>query len=47
MTRTMFDVQTPTVTRVRVLVGEDDDDARRGDKKLVAWSECAYYCRTP
>lgn len=44
MTRTMFDAQTPTVTRVRVLVGEDDDSARRGDKKLIASSECTYYC---
>ncbi len=27
-----------------MLVGEDDDAARRGDKRLVARSECAYYC---
>jgi hypothetical protein len=33
-----------TVTRVRVLVGEDDDAIRRGDKKRIAWSECTYYC---
>lgn len=32
------------VTRVRVLVGEDEDITRRGDKKLVAWSDCRYYC---
>jgi hypothetical protein len=32
------------VTRVRVLVGEDDDAARRGSKKLIAWSDCRYYC---
>jgi hypothetical protein len=44
MTRTMFDTQTPKVTRVRVLVGENNDATRRGGKKLVAWSECTYYC---
>jgi hypothetical protein len=33
-----------TVTRVRVLLGEDEDVTRRGDKKLVAWSDCRYYC---
>lgn len=32
------------VTRVRVLVGEDDDPTRRGDKKLIAWSDCRYFC---
>jgi hypothetical protein len=32
------------VTRVRVLVGEDDDASRRGNKQLVAWSDCRYYC---
>lgn len=32
------------VTRIRVLVGEDDDATRRGDKQLVAWSDCRYYC---
>ena len=31
------------VTRVRVLVGEDEDITRRGDKKIVAWSDCRYY----
>ncbi|MGH8905359.1 MAG: hypothetical protein ACRD0K_02335 [Egibacteraceae bacterium] len=40
----MFDAQTSTVTRVRVLVGEDDDTTRRGEKKLIAWSSCTYYC---
>ncbi|WP_198407153.1 hypothetical protein [Nocardia terpenica] len=32
------------VTRVRVLVGEDADAARRGDKKPIALSQCKYYC---
>lgn len=43
-TRTMYEAPTEAVTRVRVLIGEDDDTARRGDKKLVAWSDCRYYC---
>jgi hypothetical protein len=32
------------VTRVRVLVGEDEDITRRGSKKLIAWSDCRFYC---
>lgn len=32
------------VTRVRVLVGEDDDADRRNGKVAVARSECTYYC---
>lgn len=32
------------VTRVRVLIGEDEDVTRRGSKKLIAWSDCRYYC---
>jgi|GEM_PF-1040896 len=32
------------VTRIRVLTGEDDDITRRGDKTLIAWSDCRYYC---
>lgn len=32
------------VTRVRVLVGEDEDITRRGTKTLIAWSDCRYYC---
>jgi hypothetical protein len=43
MTATMYDT-TDSVTRTRVLIGEDDDPARRGDKALVAWSDCRYYC---
>lgn len=31
-------------TRVRVLVGEDADTARRGDKAVIARSDCRYYC---
>lgn len=31
-------------TRVRVLVGEDADSDRRGDKKPIVRSECTYYC---
>uniref|UniRef100_A0AAU2V5C8 Uncharacterized protein n=1 Tax=Streptomyces sp. NBC_00003 TaxID=2903608 RepID=A0AAU2V5C8_9ACTN len=31
--------------RIRgVLVGEDADPARRGSKKVVAFSGCRYYC---
>lgn len=44
MTRTMYEAKAEAVTRVRVLVGEDDDPARRGDKHLLAWSDCRYYC---
>ncbi|MCX5169496.1 hypothetical protein ACK389_26340 [Streptomyces antibioticus] len=32
------------VTRVRVLNGEDTDDARRAGKVAAARSECTYYC---
>jgi hypothetical protein len=32
------------VTRVRVLIGEDEDINRRGSKQLIAWSDCRYYC---
>jgi hypothetical protein len=35
--------ETP-VTRVKVLTGESSDPARRGDKKLVAFSDCRYFC---
>lgn len=35
---------TGLVTRVRVLIGEDVDDARRNGKTIIARSECAYYC---
>jgi hypothetical protein len=31
-------------TRVRVLIGEDADAARRGGKKMAAFSQCSYYC---
>lgn len=31
-------------TMVRVLSGEDTDPARRGDKQVIARSECTYYC---
>jgi hypothetical protein len=44
-TRTMFEVPDEAVTRVRVLIGEDEDAERRGDKQLAAWSHCTYYCR--
>jgi hypothetical protein len=33
-----------TVTRIRVLSGEDTDADRRGDKKPIAGSQCSYYC---
>jgi hypothetical protein len=31
-------------TRIRVLTGEDADADRRGDKHVLARSECTYYC---
>ncbi|MGP4083685.1 hypothetical protein [Streptomyces sp. KR55] len=31
-------------TRVRVLTGEDADGDRRGDKQVIARSDCTYYC---
>lgn len=34
----------PTVTRHRLLLGESDDPARRGDKTVIAFSACTYYC---
>ncbi|PSK95639.1 hypothetical protein CLV63_11472 [Murinocardiopsis flavida] len=43
-TLTMYDPAVEPVTRVRVLVGEDGDDERRGDKKAIAFSDCRYYC---
>jgi hypothetical protein len=30
--------------RVRVLIGEDADSARRADKTVIARSDCRYYC---
>lgn len=45
-TLTMYEAPAEAVTRVRVLIGEDEDPARRGDKKPVAWSHCTYYCPT-
>lgn len=33
-----------TLTRVRVLTGEDADIARRAGKTVVARSDCSYYC---
>lgn len=46
MTRTMYEL-TPqeTITRVRVLVGEDADAERRGGKTVIAHSDARYYCR--
>jgi hypothetical protein len=44
MTKTLYEAPAEAVTRVRVLIGEDEDVVRRGDKKLVAWSQCTYYC---
>jgi hypothetical protein len=32
------------VTRIRVLVGEDDDAERRAGKQPIARSDCSYYC---
>jgi hypothetical protein len=32
------------VTRIRVLLGESSDPARRGDKTVVAFSDCRYRC---
>ncbi|MEV6304596.1 hypothetical protein AB0M02_34665 [Actinoplanes sp. NPDC051861] len=32
-------------TRIQVLTGESSDPARRGDKKVVAFSDCRYVCR--
>jgi hypothetical protein len=32
------------LTRVRVLIGEDADQDRRGDKSPIARSDCRYYC---
>lgn len=43
-TKTMYEAPAEAVTRTRVLIGEDDDPARRGTKILVAWSDCRYYC---
>ena len=34
----------PVETRYLVLTGEDEDPARRGDKKVIALSHCEYYC---
>ena len=34
----------PAATRIRVLLGESDDPARRGDKQVVAFSDCRYRC---
>ncbi|WP_435108047.1 hypothetical protein [Nocardiopsis synnemataformans] len=44
MTLTMYDPAVEPVTRVRVLVGEDGDADRRGDKAPIAFSDCRYYC---
>jgi hypothetical protein len=46
-TESLFDLieagKTP-VTRIQVIVGEDDDPGRRGDKTVIAFSDCAYFC---
>lgn len=46
-TQSLFDLidngQTP-VTRIRVIVGESDDPGRRGDKTVIAFSDCRYFC---
>ncbi|MFJ8842856.1 hypothetical protein ACIRFF_08130 [Streptomyces cyaneofuscatus] len=34
-----------TLTRYRVMTGEDDDRARRGDKVAVGRSDCSLYCK--
>jgi len=33
-----------TLIRKRVLLGEDDDTSRRGNKNIIARSECRFYC---
>lgn len=33
------------LTRYRVMTGEDDDRARRGDKTPVGRSDCSLYCK--
>ncbi|MFW5415078.1 hypothetical protein J0910_29820 [Nocardiopsis sp. CNT-189] len=43
-TLTMYDPGVEPVTRVRVLVGEDDDETRRDGKTAIAFSDCRYYC---
>lgn len=43
-TSTMYEAPDKAVTRVRVLIGEDADAARRGGKKPIARSDCRYYC---
>ncbi len=37
-------IATRKVIKERVLIGEDDDPARRGTKRLVARSECRFAC---
>ncbi|MBG0569159.1 hypothetical protein [Actinoplanes aureus] len=32
------------LARIRVLLGESDDAARRGDKTVIAFSDCRYEC---
>lgn len=41
---TMYEAPDKTVTRVRVLIGEDADANRRGGKRPIARSDCRYYC---
>ena len=36
----------PTVARHRILIGESEDPARRGDKKVVAFTDARYRCHS-
>jgi hypothetical protein len=44
MTTSLSRTSAASVTRIRVLVGDDDDPALRNGKTLVAQSQCSYYC---
>ena len=33
------------IIRKRVLLGEDDDNSRRGEKVVIARSECRFHCK--
>jgi hypothetical protein len=40
----LLDAGVQPKTRTLVIVGEDDDAARRGDKTVIAFSDCEYFC---
>ena len=42
--RSLLDIIQTGETRIKILTGESDDPARRGDKTVVAFSACTYYC---